>query len=140
MQQIRIMNYHFGAKSRIKSKKQITQIFKSNTSGFVYPIKFLYTLNEDHELGTAQVLITVPKRGFKLAVNRNKIKRLIRESYRLHKPEFEKTLLENRIAIDLAFIYTGKNSCDFNQIDSCMERIIYSVERKLSRNNVKVAH
>ena len=126
------MYYSLGEQSRIKSKKQIATVFKSSTSGFVFPLKCLFSLNDDREPGTTQVLITVPKRIFKSAVKRNKIKRLIREVYRLQRPGFEEELNKKNIALDIAFIYVSKTICDYHKMESAMESLIYSILKKYS--------
>jgi len=128
------MNYSLGVQNRIKSKKQIATVFNSSTSGFVFPIKCLFNINDDRESGTTQVLITVPKRIFKSAVKRNKIKRLIREAYRIQRPGFEEELTKKKIALDIAFIYVGKTICDYHKMESVMESLIYSILKKYSYN------
>ena len=126
------MRYRLGEQSRMKSKKQIAAVFNSSTTGFVFPLKCLFNINDIHKPGTTQVLITVPKRIFKSAVKRNKIKRLIREVYRLQRPDFEQELLKKNIALDIAFIYVGKTICDYHKMESVMESLIYSILKKYS--------
>ncbi|GIM54724.1 hypothetical protein CAPN005_13710 [Capnocytophaga cynodegmi] len=60
-----------------------------------------------------QVLISVPKRQFKKAVHRNRIKRLIRESYRLQKHFLSEATSEKYV---IALIFTGKEMADYQTI------------------------
>jgi len=68
--------------------------------------------NPDQEVSTHQLLITVPKRNHKTAVARNKLKRRIREAYRLNKQELD---TEEKLLI--AYIYTAKESLDYGRIE-----------------------
>ncbi len=74
----------FKKEERLCSVRLIQSLFHSGSSFVVYPFRVVYHI-EDHEVGRAQVLISVSKRRFKLAVTRNSIKRRLREAYRLEK-------------------------------------------------------
>jgi ribonuclease P protein component len=76
---------------------------------------------------TAQVVITVPKRNFKKAVDRNKLKRRIREAYRKNKSSFyEKTGSQS---IYLMLMYTGKTLIEYKEIE---EKIIKLLQRLIA--------
>jgi len=124
------MKYSFRKSSRMKSVKQISALFKSRSSVFAHPIKCLFKIDTQREVGKAQLLITVPKRNFKSAVERNKIKRLIRETYRLQKPALEHFLLENNLSMDIAFIYVGKEIIGFHKLESVIQRLLGHVKRE----------
>ena len=98
----------FGKDEKLKSKKIIDQLFKEgksvSTNGFtlVYLVKPLTTFYP------AQASFSVPKRNFKHAVNRNRIKRLMREAYRLNKPLLYEKLVERKEQMAIMFVYKGK--------------------------------
>lgn len=80
----------FDRTERLKSRKVIGALFKGGQSYVAYPLRVVWVPLGD-ETATehpAQVAISVSKRAFKTAVARNRIKRQIREAYRLHKHEF----------------------------------------------------
>lgn len=120
-------NYSFGPESRMKSEKQIAALFNQRKSTFVYPLKCLFNLKSNQEAGKTQVLISVPKRNFKSAVKRNKIKRLIREAYRLQKPAFEASLAESHLLAEIAFIYVGKEIISFHKMETVMMKLIAQI-------------
>ena len=79
--------FTYTTSERLKSEKKIAQLFKVGQSFPAYPLRLIYTIT-DSETQTEfpiQVSFSVPKKKFKLAVDRNLVKRRLRESYRLNK-------------------------------------------------------
>jgi ribonuclease P protein component len=91
--------------------------------------------NEHNHL---QAGVSVSKRYFKKAVDRNKIKRLIREAYRLQKNELESHLIDSNQKLSLFLIYTGKDIPSYQQIsDGCemiIKKLIKSIHAKPQAN------
>lgn len=108
------MSATFPKQQKLKSKKDIKTLFEEGKTVTKYPIKLLW-LPLDQQ--NTRAGFTVAKRNFKSAVTRNKIKRLMREAYRLQKQERhgkeEKTFT-------LLFIYIGKEVAGFKKIDSSL--------------------
>jgi ribonuclease P protein component len=79
--------HSFCRHERLKSEKTIQELFKKGSSVFLYPFKvyFLPIAPQPADFFWPKVLVSVSKRQFKRAVDRNRIKRLVREAYRLHK-------------------------------------------------------
>jgi ribonuclease P protein component len=102
---------------RLCSVKAISALFdrksESNFSDFSFPIKIVYNQNAENE-GFSQVVFSVSKKGFKKAVDRNTIKRRMKEAYRLHK-----TYL-SEIPKHIIFIYISKKIEDYTQIEKGM--------------------
>ncbi len=107
----------FPKAERLNSKKLIKELFQEGSSFHFYPIRTTYLLQKDAPAAKPQVMFSVPKRNFKKAVDRNKIRRRLRESYRSNK-----YLLSEGTNTDfffvIAFIYTGKEILSFKQIDN----------------------
>lgn len=93
----------FRKAERLSRKKWIQELFDKGSSFNSHPYRILYLPHPDPGAGTNQVMFTVSKRLFKSAVQRNKIKRRMREAYRLNKgPE----VLSGKLLI--AYIYTAR--------------------------------
>ncbi len=121
------ISYNFPREERLRSKKLISELFKGGSSFNLYPLRFVL-LKHTHPAETpAQVLISVSKKYFKKAVDRNRLKRQIREVYRQNKyilqPE-GKTI----VAV-LGIIYIGKEKNAFTVIQ---KKLISGLERSLS--------
>jgi len=93
----------FGKAERLNSKKNIQELFTKGSSFYLHPLKVIVLSNPDQNTPNHQVMISVSKRNFKRAVDRNTIKRRIREGYRLQKEQ-----LENPTRLLICYLYIAK--------------------------------
>lgn len=99
--------YYFRKEERLSSIKLIEQLYSQGSSFSFYPFRIIYHITPNQDV-PVQIVISVPKRKFKRAVDRNRIKRQIREVYRHSKEDFlYPQLLEKNLRIQLLLIYTG---------------------------------
>lgn len=118
------MNYSFPKKEKLKSRKLIEQLFTEGKSVSKFPLKLIFIpLTEHHQSTSVNILagFSVPKRKFKKAVTRNHIKRLIRETYRLQKPDFFNNL---STSYAFMFLYLDKKEPTFIQLNKSMEHLL----------------
>jgi len=94
----------FRKEERLNKELWIKELFEKGSSFHLYPFRFLFLPHPDTSWPFSQTLISVPKGNFKRAVDRNKIKRRIREGYRLNKHT-----LEGERKWLIAYIYTAKD-------------------------------
>jgi len=111
------MNQGLSKDERLKSRKQITKLFSKNSNVFSYPFKFIFQEHDFDSNFPVQLLISVSKRTFKHAVDRNHMKRLIRESYRKNKLMIYTPLQDNDSKIFLGIIFVGKDIMDQEKIE-----------------------
>jgi ribonuclease P protein component len=96
--------FSLGKNERLSKEIWIQELFTKGSSFYFHPFKVLYLPHPDPGSTVNEVLFSVPKRQFKRAVDRNAIKRRLREAYRLNKslfPDSPKNWL-------IAYIYTAK--------------------------------
>ena len=79
------MKFTLGKQERLKSRKLIGRLYEEGEVLKVFPFRMVYIQTEHNSKFPVQAGVSVPKRNFKRAVDRNRIKRLMRESYRLQK-------------------------------------------------------
>ncbi len=121
----------FAKEERLYEKKLIDQLFKNGKSFFVFPFKVLYMpLTTDGQL-LPKVLISAPKRNFKRAVDRNRIKRLMREAYRRNKSVLCGEEEGSRHQLLIGLIYTAKVEMDYVEIE---RKIILILQQLLEKN------
>ena len=125
------MRYSYNKVEKLKSKKLIEQLFSEGEAVSVYPLRLIYIESSFDEDVKLKVGVSVSKRNFKKAVNRNKIKRQLREVYRLNKP-----IYFNNITTQYAFmiLYIGNEIPNFKDLENIMkllfERFLIKVSKK----------
>lgn len=130
----------FRKAERLCSKKHIEALFAGdNRSLTAYPLRAVYTETKVEKIVNSNLsncklislLISVSKRHFKHAVDRNRAKRLIREAYRLNKG-----LLLNHISedtqLDLAFIWMSDELCDYAIVETKMKTLLQRIAEKIN--------
>ncbi len=123
------MQFSYTKYEKLKSRKLIKQLFEDGKAISVFPLRLIYLKKEHASNYNVQASVSVSKRNFKLAVSRNRIKRLMREVYRLNKP-FLYENLENKYIF--MFIYLGKKEIKFQKLDTKMKEIIKLFLKKIS--------
>jgi len=116
------MRNTFRNEEKLKKKNLITELFASGKSVSVFPLKMIY-LQYDHESPyKIQTGVSVSKRNFKNAVDRNRIKRLMRESYRKNKYLIYNN--EDTKKHIMMFIYQGKKEVSYELMEEKMKQLI----------------
>ncbi|KYG85671.1 hypothetical protein AWW67_00030 [Roseivirga seohaensis] len=117
------MTYNFPKEERLHSKKLIQELFEKGSSFYLYPFKVMY-LPYLPEKPVNQFLVSVAKRRFKNAVDRNLIKRRVKEAYRLNKHRLFQTEDQPTPSLLIGLVYTGKEIHDSKMIDFRMRKLI----------------
>ncbi len=117
----------FTKAERLSSKVAIETLFETGRSFHSAPFKICW-LETTEGSSPAQIVISVPKRSFKRAVDRNKIKRRIREGYRKNKDMLYGNLKDKKVLLML--IFTSKTILEYKEIE---EKMIVALKR-LSKN------
>lgn len=117
----------FKKQERLSGKKVITELFKHGKTGLNYPLKFIFIENEPVENGHASVAIAVSKRNFRKAVDRNLIKRRIREAYRLNKQILYSGSTGKKVSVML--IYVADEVLSFSLIDKSMKQVLIRIAK-----------
>lgn len=118
------MDNGFGKRERISSRKEEEELVKCGTVIFSYPFKTYFT--PCNSLGIPRIIISVPKRIFRHAVDRNLIKRRVREAWRT---TARKNMPEG--GFDILFVYIGKNISDYGTISARIGNIVEKISESL---------
>jgi ribonuclease P protein component len=110
------MNEKFGKEYKLCSQKLIQTIFDQKQSIKTYPFVLHYSILPVKIDALFQITVSVPKRNFKKAHDRNRIKRLMREAIRKNKLILEPFLIENKKHVALFMIYTAREEIMYDVI------------------------
>ena len=122
----------FSKHERLKSRKLIARLFSEGKSFSAFPLKVLYDADGKGSM-ILQAGVTVSSRHFKKAVHRNRIKRIIREAYRLNNTPLKNVLGSHHKTATLFFIYTGKVLPSFSEVSVSMETLLQRLVNEISK-------
>ena len=124
----------FRKSERLCSKRLIEALFAGgNKSMSAFPLRVVFMPVQEKDMATpASILVSVSKRRFKKAVKRNRVKRQIREAYRLNKQPLLQTLKEHNLHIAIAFIYLSDELTDSSLITERMKTALSRISEQLS--------
>jgi ribonuclease P protein component len=124
--------YSFSKAERICSKLVIDKLFAGgNTSMAAYPLRAVYMPVEKSLNTPVSILISVPKRRFHHAVDRNSMKRQVREAYRLNKSVLWNSLEGKTHGLAIAFICIADKPCTSEQVTRSVKKLLRRIEENL---------
>ncbi len=120
---------------KLRSEIAIGQLFDRGNpaalSVMAYPLRALWRVNPSRRSADCpQFLVSIPKKKVRHAVDRVKMRRRVREAYRLNR-----SLFPRDIPVDIAFIYVAKELSDYAAINRAVVRILSRINRELSNTH-----
>ena len=119
-----ISSQSFSRNEKLKGRKNTTLIFREGKTFLVYPLKVFYVVESDDQPVVLKAGVGVSTRNFKKAVDRNRIKRLLRECFRKEKSALQSALLQGNKKALVFFLYVGKEMPDYSFISRKMKKVI----------------
>lgn len=123
----------FPKAQKLCHRKDIDLLFEAGDSFFTHPFKVVFREAECKEESVVRLLISVPKKNIRSSVDRNRVKRLIREAYRLNKQSLIQELQVNQKCLQIAFVYTGKQIPIYQSVEKSLIKILEKLIQQFKR-------
>jgi len=129
--------FTLGKSERLKSRKQIEELFSEGKNFPLSPFRVYYQVVPfvAHYRSNLQFGAGVSGKNFKRAVDRNRIKRLTREAYRVQKNQLQELLRQQKLQLNIFFIYTGKELPGFNIVKEKVSVILARLIKIVNESN-----
>lgn len=128
-----ILRYTLGKAERLSSRSKIKELFLNGSSFRLYPLRLIFLKRKSE--APAQLVFSVPKRLFKRAVDRNKLKRRLKEAYRLQKHILPATTHSESFL--LAIVYTGKEKKEYSFIADKLKTLLQRLSNEAANSQLK---
>ena len=116
---------------RIRKENDIEALFKKGKGVSVYPYRVVFWFHPNaNDKATCRLLLSVSKKRFHHAFKRNRVKRLIRESWRLNKAELYEICERDNISVDVALVYTATVIHSYNEMMVKTRKALHEIVRK----------
>ena len=125
----------FRKNERLCSRKIIQDLALKGKNIHINPIRLLWIPSLLNVSIPAQAAFTVPKRNFKDAVDRNRIKRRMREAYRKNKSSLYSLISNNKNQYALLFVFTGKEPITYFETEEKIKIILHRFAEDIQKNN-----
>lgn len=119
--------FSFPKSEHLCGEIRVGKLFANGTAFITYPFRVVYAFVPSENEATVSVLITVPKKRFKRAVKRNKLKRQTREAYRRQKAALIQALTQRNLCMHLAFGFVSNDMPEFEYIERKMQQALLNI-------------
>lgn len=134
-------------RERLYLRESIGELFAKGRSFTAFPYRVVYLVKSDTEenlpatdkQARCAMMAVAPKKRFKHAVDRNHVKRLIREAYRLQKLPLLAQLEEKGLTLEIAFLYVDNKFQTFEETHHSIGRIISRVQKAIATEQIHAA-
>ena len=125
--------FTFKKHERLTHRKVIDQLFQEGAALKQYPLMLLALSNPHPTEEALQVVVVVSKRNFKRAVDRNRIKRLMRESWRHHKNALREEIAAAGMHLAVALVFNGKELPEFTEVDAKISELCVRLKEDIPK-------
>lgn len=125
---------------RLHGRDAVENLFKraGSRSMVSFPLRVVYVLSNDKEevSESVRMLVSVPKKHFKRAVKRNRVKRQVREAFRKNKHSLRNAIEEQKgRQLDMAFVWLDDDLHSTEEVEKKVKKLLVRIEEKLQRGS-----
>ena len=139
------LSFTFGRHERLKSDVLISQLYTQGKSISKYPLRITYLVHPSlfYTYSSVKVSINASKKGLRLAVKRNRMKRLLREIYRHHKHPLQNMLDRENCCLSIGIVYVGTHLSEYDPLErlylKLQKRIIEAIVADLAAERTRIS-
>lgn len=126
--------FSYNKQEKLKSRKQLNTLFKKGKSFTVFPLKVFFVFADNTQDNIIKTGVGVSSRHFKKAVQRNRVKRLLREVYRTEKHPLQEALNKSNKKLAIFLLFVDKTLPEYSLLKEkmplCIQRLIHEVDIK----------
>lgn len=127
-----LQTYRLRKEERLNSRILIEKLFTGGSKSLpVFPLRIVYMFVEGEHLPSVSLLISVPKKRFKRAVKRNRIKRQIREAYRKNRQILTERLNESQKKMAIAFIWLDNELHSTQEVEAKVRKLLQLLSERV---------
>lgn len=130
------VSFAFPKACKLCGETTVDRLFREGTGFTRFPLRVVYIVNDEPRKGEAplRMMVSVGKKRFKRAVKRNRVKRLVRESWRLRKAAVEAAMAESGVrGLHVAFVFLSADLPTFADVDAAMEKAVERLVHAVSK-------
>lgn len=127
------MEQGFSKSERLCSKAAIEKLMREGKKTNSFPFRMIW-LEVSISNAPVKILISVPKKIYKRAVDRNKVKRLIRETYRKNKEELYIKLIDKKLLLSLT--YTSNEILTYNEMEVKIKQVLKRLTKEVTLEKI----
>ncbi len=125
------LSYTLPKTERLYLRDEIERLFALGSSFIAYPLRVVYLLQDEPRMARCSIMTGAPKKRFRRAVKRNRVKRLMREAYRHHKHPLEDCLAEHKKYLMLSFGIVSSELPDYATMEAAVCKALSKIEEKV---------
>lgn len=118
-------------KERLRGEIRVANLFVKGKAFISYPFRVVYIEGSEKKDISAQLLFSVPKKRFKSAVKRNRLKRQMKEAYRLHKHLLLEFLENKNKSLQIAITYVSDDQLPYAEIEKKMIATLQKLQNEI---------
>ncbi len=135
-----VRQFAFSKQEKLTGETTVNELFLKGNSFIAYPVRVVWTSSNLEETSSLKILMSVPKKKLKHAVDRNRVKRLMREAYRLHKQSLALHVVEQGLQLKVAFVWIPNEVLDYAKVERKVVDALAKLQKmllsELDRSNI----
>lgn len=128
----------FTKKEIVSGKTRIEKIFASGRAFLIYPFRVVYLEYDVNDNVAPSLLISIPKKRLKRATDRNRMKRLAREAYRLNKGRLILDNIPEGVGVDIAVIYVADKLLPYYMVEKSIIRALQEISKRINSSQANI--